>query len=103
MAGTHYQIVFGGASFTNELTNTLTVSAKGQFTNNSGLPNTNKLTLNLTTNGTTSGALSGSFSYPSGKVTHNFYGGFISPDGGGSGYFLDTNSQTGFFQIQIVQ
>jgi cyclophilin family peptidyl-prolyl cis-trans isomerase len=105
VAGTHYQIVFGGASFTNELTNTLTVSAKGQFTNNSGLPNTNKLTLTLTTNGTTSGALSGSFSYPSGKVTHNFYGGFISPSPalGGSGYFLDTNSQTGFFQIQIVQ
>jgi cyclophilin family peptidyl-prolyl cis-trans isomerase len=97
--GTHYQITFGGASFTNGLTNTLIVSTKGQFTNDFGLDNTNQLTLSLTTNGPGIGALSGSFLYPTAKVTHNFYGGFISPALGGSGYFLDTNSQTGWFQI----
>jgi hypothetical protein len=101
-AGTHYQIVFGGASLTNALTNTLSVSARGQFINDSGLPNTNKLTLTLTTNGPTTGALSGSFSYPTGRIVHSVYGAFISPSLGGSGYFLDTNSQTGFFQMQIV-
>ena len=101
-AGTHYQIVFGGASFTNGLTNTLTVSARGQFTNDSGLPNTNKMTLTLTTNGPTTGVLSGSFSYPTGPIVHSFHGAFISPSLGGSGYFLDTNSETGYFEIQPI-
>ena len=55
--------------------------------------------LTLTTNGTGAGALKGSFLYPTAKVTHNFYGAFISPALGGFGYFLDTNSQTGWFQI----
>ena len=49
-----------------------------------------------------SGVLTGHFSYPSIKVTHNFYGAFISPALGGSGYFLDTNSETGWFEIQFL-
>lgn len=95
--GTQYQIAFGGASFTTGLINKFTVAANGTFTANSGQTNQLKLTFTPKT-----GVLSGSFVYPTVKVTHNFYGGFISPALGGSGYFLDTNSQTGFFQIQIV-
>jgi hypothetical protein len=67
------------------------------LTANPGQTNQLKLTFTPKT-----GVLSGSFVYPTVKVTHNFYGAFISPALGGSGYFLDTNSQTGFFQIQIV-
>jgi hypothetical protein len=67
------------------------------FTINSG--QTNKLTFTFTR---ATGALNGSFSYPSGKSVHNFSGAFISPSQGGLGYFLDTNSQTGWFQISAA-
>jgi hypothetical protein len=96
-AGTHYQIAFGGASLTNGLTNHLTVAANGLFTVDAS--QTNKLALTFTPK---SGVLTGSFSYPSGLVTHSFYGAFVSPSLGGSGYFLDTNSQTGFFEIHLL-
>jgi hypothetical protein len=94
VARTHYQIVFGGASLTNEITNTLTVGTNGQFTVDAGP--TNHLTLTLTRN---NGTLTGSFSYPRGTVIHALSGAFASPTQGGSGYFLDTNSETGFFEI----
>jgi hypothetical protein len=92
--GTRYQIAFGGASLTNGLTNTLTVGANGLFTVDAG--QTNKLALTFTPK---SGVLTGSFTYPSAKSAHNLYGAFVSPSLGGSGYFLDTNSQTGWFEI----
>ena len=91
---THYQIAFGGASLPNGLTNTLTVGTTGQFTVDTGQTNNLALTLN-----TKSGVLTGSFSYPSGKITHNLYGAFANPSQGGAGYFLDTNSETGWFEI----
>ena len=92
--GTHYQIAFGGASLTNGLTNTLTVATTGQFTVDAGQTNKLALTLNLK-----SGVLTGSFSYPTAKITHNLYGAFANPSQGGSGYFLDTNSETGWIEI----
>jgi len=85
-----YQIVFGGATLTNRLTNTLKAGTNGLFTVVSG--QANNLTL-------TNKPLSGSFSFPSARNTHSFYGAFVSPDQGGSGYFLDTNGQTGWFVI----
>ena len=51
------------------------------------------------TNNLASGLLSGSFTFPSGAGARNFYGAFVSPAQGGSGYFLDTNSQTGWLVI----
>jgi hypothetical protein len=98
VAGTHYQIAFGGATLTNRLTNTLTVGTNGQFTVDAS--QTNQLTLMFIPK---SGVLTGSFSYPSSKSNHALSGAFISPALGGSGYFLDTNnSETGFFEIGIV-
>ena len=98
--GTEYQIAFGGANLTNVLTTLLVVTNTGQFVALAG--QTTKLTLTLTTTGASTGALSGSFTYPSLKSTHTISGAFISPSQGGFGYFLDTNSETGWFQIQVV-
>jgi cyclophilin family peptidyl-prolyl cis-trans isomerase len=97
VAGTHYQIAFGGASLTNGITNTLTVGTSGLFTVDAD--QTNHLVLTLTRK---SGVLTGSFSYPRGTVVHNLYGAFANPTQGGSGYFLDTNKETGFFEITPI-
>lgn len=97
--GTHYQIAFGGSSLTNGLTNTLVISPKGLFTVPTDAINTNQLTLTLTTNGLNTGALIGSFTYPTSKITHALRGAFISPAQGGFGFFTDTDSQTGWFEI----
>ena len=94
--GTHYQISFGGGSLPNGLTNTLTAGANGLLTVDAVQPMDLALTL---TNNLASGLLSGSFTSPSGASARNFYGAFVSPAQGGSGYFLDTNTQTGFFKI----
>jgi cyclophilin family peptidyl-prolyl cis-trans isomerase len=91
--GARYQIAFGGASLANGLTNTLTFT-NGLFTVDRGQTNNLGLTSSLAT-----GVLDGSFTFPSAKNTHLFYGAFVSPALGGSGYFLDTNSQTGWFVI----
>jgi hypothetical protein len=92
-----YQIVFGGASLANGLANTLKAGTNGLFIVESG--QANNLTL---TNNPATGALSGSFYYPTARTAHNFYGAFVSPALGGSGYFLDTNSQTGWFVITRI-
>jgi cyclophilin family peptidyl-prolyl cis-trans isomerase len=92
-----YQIEFGGASLTNGLANTLKAGTNGLFIVEPG--QANNLTL---TNNAASGAVSGSFSFPTAKTAHNFYGAFVSPALGGSGYFLDTNSQTGWFVITRI-
>ena len=92
--GSQYQMALGGASLAIGLTNTLTFGSNGLFTVNPGPAD--KLALKLSTN---SVLLTGSFSPPSGTNTNSLYGAFISPALGGSGYFLDTNSQTGWFQI----
>ena len=73
---------------------TLTVGTNGQFAVDAG--QTNRLALALNAK---SGVLTGSFFYPSGKSAHNLYGAFASPSLGGAGYFLDTNSETGWFEI----
>jgi cyclophilin family peptidyl-prolyl cis-trans isomerase len=98
VAQTQYQLVVGGASLTTPLTNTLTVATNGLFTVDSGPVN---IGLALTNN-LASGALTGSFSYPSRLSTHLLHGAFASPDQGGAGYFRDTNSQTGWFQITAI-
>jgi cyclophilin family peptidyl-prolyl cis-trans isomerase/lysophospholipase L1-like esterase len=97
--GSQYQIAFGGASLTNGFTNTLAFTTSGVFTN---LPGGQAPKLLVTLN-SKSGALTGSFTPPSGKGTNKIYGAFTSPTVGGSGYFLDTNSQTGFFEINEIR
>jgi hypothetical protein len=93
--GTSYQIVFGGATLTNGLTNLLTAGSNGWFTVDAD----QALNLALTLTNLGSGVLSGSFSYPSGRTARSYYGVFGNPAQGGSGYFLDTNSQTGWLKI----
>jgi peptidyl-prolyl cis-trans isomerase A (cyclophilin A) len=99
--GTRYQIAFSGATLTNGLTNTLTVT-NGIFAVDPDQTTNLNLELTFTTSGSKTGAVSGSFSYPSSKSDHKFYGAFASPALGGSGYFLDTNSQTGWFEITLL-
>ena len=91
--GARYQVAFGGASLANGLTNTLTFT-NGLFKVDPGQTNNLGLTNSLAT-----GVLDGSFTFPSARNAHLFYGAFVSPALGGSGYFLDTNSQTGWFVI----
>jgi len=99
---TRYRIVFSGAALPNPLTNTLTVAANGLLTVDANQnPNLN-LKLAFITPGAKTGALSGSFTDPSSKSAHKFYGAFTSPAQGGSGYFLDTDSQTGWFEITEI-
>jgi hypothetical protein len=93
--GNQYRIAFGGASLTNGFTNIVTFTTNGLFTN---LPGGQAPKLLITLNSKT-GVLTGSFTPPSGLGTNKLYGAFTSPTVGGSGYFLDTNSQTGFFEI----
>jgi cyclophilin family peptidyl-prolyl cis-trans isomerase len=102
--GTRCQIVFGGATLANQLTqltNTLTVT-NGVLTVDANQTTNLNLKLTFTSPGAKTGPLSGSFSYPSSKSSHKFYGAFINPAQGGSGYFLDTNSQTGWFEITEI-
>jgi hypothetical protein len=58
--------------------------------------------LAITSFGKTSGALAGQFVNPATGKTIFFKGAFASPDEGGSGYFLDTDNQSGWFQISPV-
>jgi cyclophilin family peptidyl-prolyl cis-trans isomerase/uncharacterized protein (DUF2141 family) len=93
--GTHYQIVFGGGTLTNAVTNQLTVSTAIQFTPDKG--QTNKLTISLTP----AGVVTGTFASPLRK-TLTFHGAFASPSQGGSGYILEPNAETSYFEITAL-
>jgi cyclophilin family peptidyl-prolyl cis-trans isomerase/archaellum component FlaF (FlaF/FlaG flagellin family) len=94
-AGTKYQIVFGGGSLPKALTNSLKVIPAGQFTSTGGQANNLEITLSRT-----SGAITGHFLDPAGK-TLQFKGAFQSPESGGSGFILDSDSddEAGYFEI----
>jgi hypothetical protein len=98
-----WQITFGGGTLASPMTNLLSVTPAGLLapvgtTNTAGV--TDKLA--ITSFGKTSGALAGQFVNPATGKTIFFKGAFASPDEGGSGYFLDTDNQSGWFQISPV-
>jgi hypothetical protein len=97
-AGTHYQIVFDGGTLTEPLTNSLTVTAAGQFTADAGQTNNLDVKVKLTP---ATGAITGQFLDPPGE-TLQFHGAFVSPESGGSGYILDSDDETGYFEMSLV-
>jgi cyclophilin family peptidyl-prolyl cis-trans isomerase len=96
VAGKHYQITFSGATLSGTQTNTLTVSSAHLFTADAGQSNL-KVTLTPAT-----GAITGQF-MTTNNVIKKITGVFLNPTSGGSGYFLDTNGQSGYFELQLQQ
>jgi hypothetical protein len=89
---THYQIVFGGATLSGPQTNFLTVSSADSFTADAGQ---SSLQVTLTPS---TGAISGQFTAANNAIK-KITGVFLSPALGGSGYFLDTDGQSGYFEL----
>jgi hypothetical protein len=96
-AGSQYQIVFDGGTLTGPLTNLLTVSQAGQFTNTAGQAKNLGLTLTRS-----SGALTGQFVDPADNALKKINGAFVSPESGGSGCILDTDDETGYFEMSLA-
>jgi hypothetical protein len=48
------------------------------------------------------GAITGQFMDPSGNTVKKIRGAFISPGSGGSGYILDADDETGYFEISLL-
>ncbi len=90
---TDYVMTLGGGTLAAPLTNSLTVSAAGQFVPTSSA---DKLEIRLVT---ATGVLTGQFLDPSTRKTVLLKGAFVSPSAGGSGYTLDSDGRTGYFQI----
>ena len=95
VAGTSYQIVFSGGSFTSAVTNALTVKA-GQFVQNGGTGEKAKISLSR------AGVLTGTIADPVTGKPLSFKGAFQSPAQNGSGFILDNNGQTGSFEIGVA-
>jgi cyclophilin family peptidyl-prolyl cis-trans isomerase len=95
-AGTNYEIVFGGGSLgTNAaVTDLLTVNNSKQFVPEGA---TNKLEISLLPGG----ALTGHFLNEVDGRTLSFKGAFTSPSQGGSGFTLDTNGESGYFNLSL--
>jgi hypothetical protein len=96
VAGTQYQVVFGGGSVNPALNNLLNVSPSGQFAPVAGAPD--KLVISLSA----AGVITGTIYNPADNKTLPIRGAFSSPSLGGSGFVLDTNGQTDPFQITLV-
>jgi archaellum component FlaF (FlaF/FlaG flagellin family) len=95
-ADTHYQIVFNGGALAGPLTNFLTVTSARLFT-----PDPAQAGLKVTLTPAT-GAITGQFMDPSGNTVKKIRGAFISPGSGGSGYILDADDETGYFEISLL-
>jgi hypothetical protein len=98
VTNTQYQIIFQSGTLTNSVTNLLTVNKYGQFVPATGPTDTDKLSISLSS----AGVLTGSIYNTADKKTLQFAGAFISPSEGGSGFVLDTDGQTGSFQIGLL-
>jgi hypothetical protein len=96
-ASAPYQIVFGGGTLESNVTILFSFNKAGTFVPAAGAPDKLKGSLVLST-----GVLSGSIVNPINGKTLPFSGVFISPLEGGSGFTLDANSQTGYFEIKPV-
>ena len=96
VADTQYQIVFNGGALTGPLTNFLTVTSAHLFT-----PDPAQAGLKVTLTPAT-GALTGQFMDPAGNTVKKIRGAFISPGSGGSGYILDADDETGYFEISLL-
>jgi hypothetical protein len=88
-----YQIVFGGGTLTEPLTNMFSFNAGGAMVPTS---KTNKLTGSLVLS---TGVIKGSIVNPFNNRTLDFSGVFLGPLAGGSGFTLDADAQTGYFDI----
>jgi len=93
--GAQYQIVFGGGTLTSLVTNVFSFNAAGTMVP-IGKAN------NLKGKVLTTGVVNGSMVNPVDNKTLNFDGIIFSPAEGGSGFTLDTGSQTGYFDITPV-
>jgi hypothetical protein len=92
--GTNYQMVIGGGSVTTPVINKFTFK-NGQMVPASA---TNKLTGSITSKGVLKGSIVNPFN---GQVL-KFDGLFISPSEGGSGFTLDTGTNTGYFNVTLA-
>jgi cyclophilin family peptidyl-prolyl cis-trans isomerase len=90
-----YSIVFGGGSLTNSLTNSLSVNAAGQFVVPKPAPS-DHLSISLSS----TGLVTGHFLNPVTRKTQQFEGAFMDTAEGGWGFFLDVNSEIGYFLIE---
>jgi cyclophilin family peptidyl-prolyl cis-trans isomerase len=96
-AGTNYQIVLGGGTLTSLVTNVFSFSSAGAIVPTNGAPK------GLTGAVLSTGVLSkGSILNPINNQALKFSGAFISPAQGGSGFTLDTGTNTGFFEINLA-
>ena len=96
-AAGQYTIIFQGGTIVVPVTNTLTVSrAGGQF---SPGQTEDKLAISLST----AGVLTGHFFDTNGNSTLQFKGAFFGQSLGGSGYILENNGQTGYFELRQAQ
>jgi cyclophilin family peptidyl-prolyl cis-trans isomerase len=95
--GAQYQIVFGGGTLASFVTNVFSFNATGSFVPGAGTTNQLKGSLVLST-----GVLKGSIENPFNKNTLDFSGVWLSPSARGSGFTLDADRQTGYFNITPV-
>jgi cyclophilin family peptidyl-prolyl cis-trans isomerase len=96
-AGAQYQIVFGGGSLGELVTNFFSFNAAGTIVPAAGT--TDKLTGSILSTGVLS---KGSILNPNTSQILKFSGAFINPMLGAGGFTLDTGTQTGYFQINSV-